>query len=763
MFDSRSGSPDSPSQISISQSTPCRWDAACNDPDFRLKPLSVAIDELGASLAVSNDSLAADVQGTPTLSDDELVKWVFQLIQGPPDLPDRAKAFDGFSKGLRALGVVLRPFVGLSTAVGDLRASQILGSSADIPMRRPLAGRRTVFAVYDFFLALAEANSESAARLGAIAVASLVKTSLSGQREDRKLFKRASEQLVRDMAAPSPSPSSKSKWSRTAQQGVLTALREELVAACRTHYQACVTLGFSALSTASLMKRQVDPLLAFNRKLAKRWSACSDYMTPRNRQGVLGHGTLTVDLVREAGRLIRSGGEAGDKVQLVMSIEAIFNVTADLVAQIPVLAPGETNTSALLAVSLERKAFRLDMSWVIGTGATPSADTAHLYESTSQIYWVPMAPWLADALARIASSLGDATPRFVRDLVGEATHHPKADVLGGDGAYCSSVHRLRQSLPAIALQDGVPRMIAALALSQYGVVSPGRPYYGMVTGLQLDDACGHIYRRLGWLGRAERLPAFAQLCGSRVVPTRASIGEVFASLARSVEQADAEHRLQTTLQTWVARHRAIVAYVAAAAEFCLCLRDANRYVLDGLELSSKRRSPHVNDKAVHPLGGGPGSGKPALFVRLVQFWMSYLSTALTDRLLADDPVGLIIQQHARKALELRGHALLFGVDVHGNGIDVGDDAWLDMLPIALRLVENFGRHFWPCVCHQNGLGQRHLDYLLRHRLHAWEHATSVDPVPSARVRGELVAVLDKVIIELSLPIPRLVAIEEAAA
>ena len=212
-------------------------------------------------------------------------------------------------------------------------------------------------------------------------------------------------------------------------------------------------------------KADVEPLVLFNRMLAKRWAACADYLPPRIRQGTLGHGTLSADLSPEAGRLIRAGAESGDMVQVVMSVEALFNVPADLAAQIPVLAKGQTETTALLSISIERAAVRVDMSWMVDTGATPSPETAELYEPTSHVFWIAMAPWQAQVLTGRALKLGDRWPKFLKDLVGDATHHPKTDVLGGGGPCLATLNALRQTLCAIALDHGVPRMTAALALA----------------------------------------------------------------------------------------------------------------------------------------------------------------------------------------------------------------------------------------------------------------------------------------------------------
>lgn len=139
---------------------------AANDQDFRRRPLAIAVDELGAQLTGAGfDPDAGSGADRPELSDEELVRLVFDRAQAPPDLPERGMAFAGFAAGLRSLAAVLRACSGLSTAVDGLRTSQVLGFSAGLPMLRPLAGRREQFMEYDFLLRVAASKAEDAPRL----------------------------------------------------------------------------------------------------------------------------------------------------------------------------------------------------------------------------------------------------------------------------------------------------------------------------------------------------------------------------------------------------------------------------------------------------------------------------------------------------------------------------------------------------------------------------------------------------------------------
>ena len=86
-----------------------------------------------------------------------------------------------------------------------------------------------------------------------------------------------------------------------------------------------------------------------------------------------------------------------------------------------------------------------------------------------------------------------------------------ADLMGRTTGYRVTVNRVRDTLPGVVLADRAPRAVAAVALTQYGLVSPGRMFYGMVSGRQVSRVLSRLYRRLGWkdgdFPHAERIGA----------------------------------------------------------------------------------------------------------------------------------------------------------------------------------------------------------------------------------------------------------------
>jgi hypothetical protein len=47
-------------------------------------------------------------------------------------------------------------------------------------------------------------------------------------------------------------------------------------------------------------------------------------------------------------------------------------------------------------------------------------------------------------------------------------------------------------------------------------------------------------------------------------------------------------------------------------------------------------------------------------------------------------------------------------------VPAGTSTWSEALPLSLKLVDNFGRHYWPWRLEQLGVPQRIVDLLMRH-------------------------------------------------
>lgn len=728
--------------------------ASANDPSFAKPPIAVAIDEMAAALLTASTGQPAHVADELKLSGAELVELSFDWAMAPDDRPNPEVLQKGFSVGLDDLRATMPEIGRLAEALKKVRRSEILAAASKIEIQRPLANRKLIHPAYDSMLRCGEGRMPAGSLLPGLTVASLLLSWVTGSSPDRRFLNRVKKEFARKTSGPDAVTQSKGRWTRSAQEAALIGLVGELRLACRNNPVRARRIGVVPELSVPAPKHDLDRMAEESSAITARWGSSSDYMRPRARQAAGGHGFASPEILFETGCLIRSGAATRPQHCLVVSYEILFNITPEMAHTVVLIEAEDQHPLAALAVHLASGSVRASHEWLIEQGRKPMLQCLGMFESTTRWCWIALPPWWADAQRALAA--GHATPpSSLGALLDCAIHHPKADLLGRTTGYRITVNKTRESLPGVALADGIPRAVAAVALSQFGLVSPGRMFYGMVSGQQINKALSCAYRRLGWLRGNEKLPTRKQLFGSAVVPTVEAVAAIFSTLCNSIELACEDHEARPSLDTWLRRHGAILAFVACVAELCLCLRRAESYVLAPKELTSRNLRPHINDKAVHPLGGGPAAGKPGLLVKVIDAWTSYLKLAAGDSILSDGEVGQRIAVACMRAASPESEGLLVAFDQHGHCLGAGSATWMNKLPPHLQIGENFARHFWPYHLHEAGLVQWHLDYLLRHRLNAWEHETSDDPVPSEKVRQDLVVAMDSVIVRLQVKLPRI--------
>jgi hypothetical protein len=726
---------------------------AANNIDINCIPLDIAIDELPNNIHRTVQS-GRQEDAQLQFDADGLLEWAFQVLAPPSNLPNPLDAFAGLNQATKALAERIPKLAVLSNALEELRPAVALQFANKVRQARPLAGRKKLFYVYDCAqtLTASKSNPKDLDFLKSIFAAELITSWIQGKPARKGVIDRVMQQVRWLTKGQHEGANRPHGWSSRAQSKCLTQQVDSLVGACKKHPKTAHRIGLSVLQLEYLIAPPLEQILEFNRNYAHRMAACADYLSARDKQGAHAR---EGDIWFEVGSLIRQGIEALDKASLEVYFQTIFNCSQDLVSQIPI-NENLDESKAFLEVSIKRGLGKIDLHWLLSQGKKPTLLTEHLYEKSSRQYYVQFPPFVTAALQAHEAAMPHTSPDVLGDVLGEKHFHPRENIVGDDSAYRCTVNKFRNALIAVVLESGAPRMVAALSLSQFGLVSPGRPFYGMTRSFHLHKTIEKLYKKLGWLGSKEHLPTIEHSVGSMVVPTRESIKELFACLAKAVENADAEHAAANSITTWVTRHRAVVAYLSALLEFTLCLRNSAEYKINSFEIQPNVPSTHINDKKVRKLGGGAANGKPLLLIAVLEKYVAYLSCASAEPLLQQSAEGLHIHKSATGALDSNsGLTILVDFDLDGNSLEVGTSTWFKALPKPLRLVENFGRQFWPCEIQDAGLTQRHLDYLLRHVLEAWEHNTNQDPVPSSRVRRELMETINRVICAMDFTVPSL--------
>ena len=731
---------------------------SANAGSFKLRPLTIAVDEL--QNAIQRDNFAETTEmvgGNVDLSATELIAWVYTTLAGPPDRPNELIAFQGFQFGLEELSREFPCVIPLNTALSEIRRSEIYKYVANNVLDRPLQGRRTVYLEYDLALAMGGEEKAYPPLLASIAVAALLLARLQGRKPDRRLLAKCRISDT-EIGTGNIEHTAQPNWTLKAQRKCLRTLKDDFQSFVQKHPKIVSGLGI-LLPQEPIAQPIANPIKAFNEELRSRWTASADYMKVRDRQGAT---PLRPVVVSEIGRFIRGAVELGDAVSVVQYFETHFNVTPSQIHRIPVLQPGEV-PSTFLAIDIENEVMWVGNDWLLKKGAKPQKGTEHLYLETLNFYPVQIPPFIGQVLKRYRTEMNGQPIDHLGQLLKNAKHQPKQNLLGIEGNPGVTVQTLRRASCTNLLQKGHTRAVVAANACQNGYVSPGRGYYSCISSTMLREATHDFYRGFEWLGGAETLRETEFYVGSKVTPKPESIQAAFQTLARQVDRASSEFESNPNFSNWLRRHHTVCAYFSLVMETGLCYRNKDEYDFSVQELSVIGANVHINDKKVRPWGGPPVA-KPDLVSLVTKAFISYLKTSapfLLHQAKSSLAAAQIVANLGLINIQADTTPPLVDFDIHGQSVQIGTSHWYKCLPPSFRLVENFARHFWPLAALEEGLNQVHLDYLLRHQLDGAEHETDQDTKSSATVRLELVTVINRVLTSLRLEIPALLRTENA--
>jgi len=565
--------------------------------------------------------------------------------------------------------------------------------------------------------------------------------------------------LVRLLKDAQPSPRAVAKASaalfrpasKVAQDWTAKA-RTRSHAAALAALEKAIALNPSAAAAYGLVAARKgqsatdNPIEAFNRGFRCRMRMLYQFAGRPAKAGAGGHGTLPADALRAAGRELLAGVDAGDASSAGVCLEVISHVSSELVHRLPVQVGAEPPAGALAWLDVAHGLYCYILYDVVKKGARPEKGTEHLYEATVQVVTVDLTPPLTRFLQ--AAAAARTTPATcAQQLLGTSCHSPYARV-AGQGAYRFTPRRIADSLPPVLLAQGFKRWPVALGTSSRFLVPQGRPFYGACRTQHIDAVVAAAYSALDWPAPRSTRPS--GLVGAFVTPKPDAITALLNHLAR---QADRANDLQTFagIVDCLNRH---AAWLAALWALSFALREWLDYALPGDQL----RAGHgviFDEKELHAIAGA-AVPVAALVAQTLRGWDELVARACTALDALGDAAGVELASKIRAwTADPRRAPPVFEIDAAFDVQAVGHLTWSVGLPLHVRLVLNFGRHFWPLQLLDRGVPQLIVDILMRQQqedLHAGSsHRTGV----RADEMSRLAAVINEVIAGLGLRVPQL--------
>lgn len=686
--------------------------------------------------------------GSHVLVAQPQVRAMLQMCEAPGDAPDVLSVFAGVLRCLDALAFKQPAVRSLAAQMRDTPHQLLLSAQAPSTSVVSLLARKQRLATWAAMREVGRADltklpvNEATIALSILGAA-LLRGHLSGTRPDAKVVARAREALARPLSTASRS------WSPRARERSLSSQLRLLEQTVLADLHKARQLGLTT-PVPVLLETQSSEIAMLNAAVKRRVASLTAFGSASEARASDGHGSLPRSSVLATGERLRVATSAGDDVALMMCLEILTNFTPQVIAALPLGPERDARGIAPLAwFDLANGRYCHVAWWLRDRGAQPEPTAHTLYFSTTDIVNVPLPPFLSEQLRRRLALVPQA--RVMGELCSNGEHHPWRTADRQTGGYRISVRRLHRGVVSHLIGQDLGRLPVALLTSQLGLVSRGRLAYGLVHQSQLESTALQMYKVLDWGEAAKSSAATHQYFGSAVTPTDDAVERAFQSLADQVDTADRAHDTPTpeSLRRLVNK---LNAWLSALMALLLALRNALEYPILASEL--RFGSVHVNDKRVHLLGPGPALPvMPLLLTSLAGAEQKIAATAASlHEFDASHPI------HQALAAMLAPDRPAAQVITSTWTVQIaGTSTWRQELPPSLRLVGNFGRHFWPHRLAMHGAGQAELAVLLRHSASDIE-STSTTTVTSPTYRSRrLLKAMEATIQSLALARPRCLA------
>ena len=496
----------------------------------------------------ANDSYRPEVAELPLALKDltAFAKVCRAMLDAPVDLPLGDLALRGLEIAISGLAARHPTLRALASRIADVQREQPLGVAEGatlLALRRRL-GRHQLYAA-----ALAIARASDRGAIDPVVLETL------GARFALRIFRdvqpaRTATALA-IAAITNPAGQHASAWSASARARACVLAERRLLEAINLNPSVAARYGLAEL--APRVVRSNDPVDVFNREFRRRTENLADYACLAMVAATGGNGTLSANALCDAGDTLLSMVRAGDPAAALVCMEVVSHLTSYIALKLPLQLGAVPPPGALAWLNVPAGEYCYVLYKVMERAARPSADTRHLYESTTQVVTIRLTPPLADFYREAARTVTGA-PSNVGELLGDVGHHPRAAVVG-DGVYRVTARRLQESMPAVLIAAGHHRWPVALVTNSSFLVARGRPVYGACRTEAIDSTASAACKALGWpvattSGRRE-------LVGSFTTIRTESVRRVFEYLcgraqdAGSVDSVDSAIVLLNRHAVWI--------------------------------------------------------------------------------------------------------------------------------------------------------------------------------------------------------------------
>ena len=528
------------------------------------------------------------------------------------------------------------------------------------------------------------------------------------------------------LSLKSPCSITAKTWNERSQRRFLRTLEQNLEKKLASSPEIGKELGVEGAQTLQL-KHTGDGEPSLNRRIKRHLADRAHFASLREVTGGTGYGTVSESNLRKIGRQIKVLVTNKDKDAVWWAIAICAGLPLEILVDLSVSQSAERPKKVLAWIDLAAGQYVYVLDQLDKRGALLQLGTEGLYHEVSNQVHVQLPEFLLGFL-RSHKAHGE----ILREVIGQDPPASRA-AISDLGAGRVSLRRLQETSIARGLQQGVPRWPLALATGAMHLVSAGKKQYGVTRLSEVHAAVDCIHSLLGWAAPSRPKNTDGTLIGSRVTPTNEGLRRVFSYLATF---ADDQYEDAATA-SW-SRINSVTVWLSAYMALCLALRRSVVYEVNLSALSSQFEVLVV-DKDVHFLGDQT--------IPVVESLGKYAARWL-------------------KLLEGQGHKCAgdvagpFLVDNSGNRMKVGSSTWITALPKQLKLVGNFGRHYWPGELSRRHVSQELIDRLMRHQMECVHPKSALIAAVSDQQIKALTTVMNEILVDLNLTVPQLLQAEE---